>query len=57
MRVGLEFQAGQRFGEVARTYLTGSTRAVHRLGKTQFSLFAHNFPPALFYYWLHRAAK
>jgi hypothetical protein len=44
MRVGLEFQAGQRFREVARTYLASSTRAVHRLGQAQFPFFAHALP-------------
>jgi hypothetical protein len=44
MRVGLEFQAGQRFGEVTRTYLASSTRAVNCLGKAQFLFFAHFSP-------------
>jgi hypothetical protein len=44
--VGLERQAGQRFGEVARTYLAGSTRAVNGLGKAQ--LFFVNHPIYLF---------
>ncbi|MGD0795643.1 MAG: hypothetical protein ABR958_08710 [Dehalococcoidales bacterium] len=43
MGVGLELEAGQRLKEVARTYLTSSTRAMHCLGKAQFTLFTHAF--------------
>jgi hypothetical protein len=38
--VGLELEPSQRFGEVARTYLTSSTRAVDGFGETEF-LFVH----------------
>jgi hypothetical protein len=39
--VGLERQAGQRFGKVTRTYLTGSTRTMNGLGKAQLRFFFH----------------
>jgi hypothetical protein len=39
--VGLEGQPGQRFGEVRRTYLTSSTRAVDGLGQPQLLFFGH----------------
>jgi hypothetical protein len=38
--VGLELEASQRFGEVRRTYLTSSTRAVNGFGEAEF-LFVH----------------
>jgi hypothetical protein len=40
--VGAERQSGQRFGEVARTYLAGSTRPVDRLGETQLLFIGHD---------------
>jgi hypothetical protein len=42
--VGLELEASERFGEVRRTYLASSTRAVDGLGKTEL-LFVHVLPP------------
>jgi hypothetical protein len=57
MGVGLEFQAGQRFGEVARTYLASSTRAMDSLGEAQITFFAHTFLPGIFYYVTRRVAK
>jgi hypothetical protein len=42
--VGLELEASQRFGEVRRTYLASSTRAVDGLGETEL-LFVHVLPP------------
>jgi hypothetical protein len=41
MRVGLERQAGQRFSEVTRTYLAGSTRPVNGLGQAQLLFVNH----------------
>jgi hypothetical protein len=41
--VGLEGQAGQRFGEVTRTYLASSTRAVDGLGETERFLVGHRY--------------
>ena len=39
--IGPEGEAGQRLGEVTRTYLTSSTGAVNRLGKTLLLFISH----------------
>jgi len=41
IRVELEGQSSQRFGEVSRTYLASSTRTVNGLGEALLSLVTH----------------
>jgi hypothetical protein len=48
--VGLERESRQRFREVARTYLTSSTRAVDGLGETQLFLIRHIHLSRILYY-------
>jgi hypothetical protein len=43
--VGLELKSSQRFGEVTRTYLTSSTRAVDGFGKAEFLFLRHRLNP------------
>ena len=48
--VGTEGQAGQRLGEVTRTYLASSTRAMNGLGETQLLFIGHSLTPKKLFY-------